>query len=112
MIPLQRSLEKKYMVSEEESSELLYNAAECNVCAEPDQALHQVMASLFLPCNESYHHTHHGNAECFLLIPLKIRGEIWGSKAKGDKMSYFFGYSSADKKLMLIKPTLKSFQSM
>lgn len=59
-----------------------------------------------------YQHTHHSNSMYFLLIAPKIRGESWESKAKGDKVSYFLGCFCADKKLILIKPTLKSFHPM
>lgn len=57
-----------------------------------------------------YHHTHRNNSAYFLLIVLRTRGESSESKVKGDEMTYFLGYFCADKKLILIKPTLKSFQ--
>jgi len=52
------------------------------------------------------------NPVYFLLIVLRTRGESWESKVKEDEMTYFLGHFCADKKLILIKPTLKYFQSM
>lgn len=59
-----------------------------------------------------YHHTYYNNSVYFLLTVLRTRGESWESKVKGDEVTYFLGYFCADKKLILVKPTLKSFQPM
>lgn len=57
-----------------------------------------------------YHHTHGDNSVYFLLTVLRTKGESSESKVKEDEMTYFLGYFCADEKLILIKPTLKSFQ--
>lgn len=103
-LPVQRAHEKEYMVLEEESSEPLHEAA----ARSPP---HQALASPFMSCTgcditipitiiQSI----------FLLTVLRTKGESSESKVKEDEMTYFLGYFCADEKLILIKPTLKSFQ--